>query len=71
MGTKFKVGDSARVCVDWIAPGTKTKTMIVKIVGFQQNGNTTFAKVKWTGNDAIELAEQYGNLFTFQELRKA
>jgi len=67
MGKKqqFKVGDKARVCADWI----RGKTLVVTVIGLQQNGNTTFAKVKWQGSDAIANAEKFGSLFTFDELR--
>ena len=67
MGKTFNTGDKVRVCADWITG----KTLIVTIVGFQKNGNETFAKVKWHGTDAIVNAEQYGTLFTLKELRKA
>ena len=71
MNTAFKVGDTARVSVDWEDKTKPVKSALVKVVALQQNGKMTFAKVKWLGNNAVMLQEQYGNLFTFDELRKA
>lgn len=67
----FKVGDHARVSIDWENKKVPVKTAMVKVVSLQQNGKQTFAKVKWLGTNAVMLSEQYGNLFTFDELRKA
>ena len=68
---KFKVNDRCRVKIDWETPTQAAKDATVVIKLFQKNGNTTFAKVEWLGDNAIELEERYGNLFIQAELRKA
>jgi len=68
--SKFKIGDKVRIAVDWAKPG-RVKTAIARIIGFQRNGGSEFARVKWQGNDAVILDEEYGNLFAQEELRSA
>jgi len=62
-GVVFNKGDKVKITADWIE-GNKP---IAVITGFQVNGGVRFAIVKWKSR---QLADEYGNLFTFDEMRK-
>jgi hypothetical protein len=62
-GVTFNKGDKVRIMADWIE-GTKPTAIIS---GFQCNGGIRFAIVQWKSR---KLSEEYGNLFTFDELKK-
>ena len=62
-GVTFNKGDKVKITADWIE-GNKPTAIVT---GFQCNGGIRFAIVNWKSR---KLADEYGNLFTLDELRK-
>lgn len=63
---KLKERDRCRLVVDWGSGAHKGK--VCQIVGFQQHGTQTFVRVMWCGADANKLRDEYGVLFSEEEL---
>lgn len=61
--TTFRQGDKVKIIADWI----ENKPTAI-ICGFQVNSGVRFARVKWMGKGS--LADEYGTLFTLDELKK-
>jgi hypothetical protein len=64
---ELKIGQRIRVVNDWVDASKERGT----IQGFQTNGNTKFARIKWLGKNAYSLTDEWGVLFPLDELRKA
>jgi hypothetical protein len=61
----FRLNARIKVVNSWLPDTLRGKT--ARIVGFQTNGSTTYAKVKWC---KAEYAELVGNLFPLDELKE-
>lgn len=62
--TTFRQGDKVKITTNWIE-GKPTAI----ICAFQVNGGVRFARVKWLGK-ARSLSDEYGELFTLDELKR-
>lgn len=66
---EFRVGDSVEIDVDWGSGLHKRKRC--EIVYFQQHGRQKCARIDWISKRfGKKLAQEYGTLFTIEELRK-
>jgi len=64
----IKINDKCRLLCDWIPPEVKTKR--VQVIRLQKNGRQKFARIIWLGKNARQNEQEYGVLFSLEELRK-